>query len=72
MRFATVTLFAALAAWAGPCHAQAPAPESAKSDEAASNLLRGNANQAVADYTEALKDTGLANDRRAALLNDRA
>ena len=40
-------------------------------DEAASALVRGDAQQAVANYTEALKDTGLPNDRRAALLSDR-
>lgn len=43
-----------------------------KAEEAALELVRGNAGQAVAAYTEALKDAGLANDRRATLLNDRA
>ncbi len=32
----------------------------------------GDPAQAIATYTEALKDTGLANDRRATILNDRA
>ena len=41
-------------------------------EEGASQLVRGNAGQAIAAYTDALKDTGLANDRRAAILNDRA
>ncbi|MGQ0457514.1 MAG: tetratricopeptide repeat protein [Hyphomicrobium sp.] len=72
MRRAAAMLFAALVVLPSTGVAQAPAPEAAKADEAASNLLRGNVVQAVADYTEALKDTGLANDRRAALLNDRA
>ena len=43
-----------------------------KSEEGAAQLVRGNAGQALTDYTEALKDTGLANDRRATILNDRA
>lgn len=55
-----------------PCRAQSAAADATKADEAAANLVRGNVEQAVASYTEALKDTGLANDRRAALLNDRA
>ncbi len=50
---------------------ETPAPLP-KSEEAAHQLLQGNATQAIAHYTESLKDTGLANDRRAALLNDRA
>ena len=41
-------------------------------EQAAQQLVRGNPSQAIADYTEALKDTGLANDRRASILNDRA
>ena len=50
----------------------APAARPSKSEEGAQQLLRGNPSQAVADCTEALKDTGLANDRRASILNDRA
>ena len=42
-----------------------------KAQEAASALLRGNVEQAVAAYTDALADTTLPNDRRAAILNDR-
>lgn len=53
-----------------PAHA-ASANGAAKAQEAASALLRGNIEQAVAAYTEALKDESLANDRRAAILNDR-
>lgn len=41
-------------------------------EQAAQQLVRGNPSQAIADYTEALKDTGLVNDRRASILNDRA
>ena len=33
------------------------------------SLVRGDANQAVAGYTEALKDPALPNDRRATILN---
>jgi tetratricopeptide (TPR) repeat protein len=40
--------------------------------EAASALMRGNAAQAVTLYTDALKDQTLPNDRRGAILNDRA
>lgn len=40
--------------------------------EAASNLLRGNSAQAISLYTDALKDPRLTNDRRGAILNDRA
>lgn len=35
-------------------------------------LIQGNVEEAIQGYSEALKDSGLANDRRAALLNDRA
>lgn len=49
--------------------AQAPAGKAA---EAAIELQRGDTAKAVAAYSEALKDTGLASDRRAALLTDRA
>jgi tetratricopeptide (TPR) repeat protein len=61
-----------------PAETPAAAPAAAvpampsKTEEGAAQLVRGNAGQAIADYTEALKDTGLANDRRATILNDRA
>jgi len=42
-----------------------------KAQEAAAALTKGNAEQAVAVYTEALQDQTLPNDRRAAILNDR-
>lgn len=58
---------------AGPAATPVPAPGAPlKSDDGATQLTRGNPGQALADYTEALKDTGLANDRRANILNDRA
>lgn len=47
------------------------APASKGGQEASSALLRGNVAQALALYTEALKDNALPNDRRAAILNDR-
>ena len=34
--------------------------------------MRGDVDKAIATYTDALRDTGLANDRRATILNDRA
>lgn len=51
-----------------PC---ASAAESA-ADQAAAALAKGNVEQAVAAYTKSLKETDLANDRRAVILNDRA
>lgn len=44
----------------------------ARVQEGAAALIRGDAGQAVAAYTEALKDATLANDRKATILNDRA
>ncbi|CAN1722235.1 Tetratricopeptide repeat protein [Hyphomicrobium sp. 1Nfss2.1] len=43
-----------------------------KAQDAATALVRGDAGQAVAGYTDALKDTSLPNDRRATILTDRA
>jgi len=40
-------------------------------EEAAAQLMRGDVSKAVEAYSQALKDTGLANDRRATILNDR-
>lgn len=57
---------------AGPASAADGDSEPSQVQEGASQLVRGNVAQAVAIYSEALKDTGLANDRRAAILNDRA
>lgn len=68
---ATVAGFAlALMAGAQPL-AAAPTEPRQLADEAAGALVRGEAQQAVLNYTEALKDTSLSNDRRAAILNDR-
>ncbi|HML30975.1 MAG TPA: tetratricopeptide repeat protein, partial [Hyphomicrobium sp.] len=41
-------------------------------EEGAALLIRGDVAKAVTTYTVALKDTGLPNDRRATILNDRA
>jgi tetratricopeptide (TPR) repeat protein len=51
-------------AWAAPGEPQL-------AEEGAGALVRGDVQQAVLNYTEALKDTALPNDRRAAILNDR-
>ena len=61
-----------------PAGAPVPAASStatgalAAAQDAASSLLRGNAAQAIQQYTEALKDQTLTNDRRGAILSDRA
>lgn len=49
----------------------APAEPAQIAEEGAGALVRGEAQAAVLNYTEALKDTALSNDRRAAILNDR-
>lgn len=49
----------------------APSPSQALVDQAAIALVRGETSQAVANYSEALKDQSLPNDRRASILNDR-
>lgn len=67
--FCFIATAAALAA--GPAFAETEA-EPSQVQDAAAQLVRGNVAQAVAIYTTALKDTGLANDRRASILNDRA
>lgn len=66
----TAAVAVALVLAAGPTSA-AGQTAAAKAQEAASALLRGNVEQAVTAYTEALQDGTLANDRRAAILNDR-
>src|SRR3990170_1865553 len=40
-------------------------------DAGATALVKGNSAEAVVSFTEALKDPGLSNDRRASILNDR-
>jgi tetratricopeptide (TPR) repeat protein len=49
----------------------APTEPTQIAEEGAGALVRGEAQQAVYNYTEALKDPALPNDRRAAILNDR-
>lgn len=61
---------ALLAHGADPLRA-APADLPPQAGEAAGALIRGDLSQAVTGYSEALKNTALSNDRRAALLNDR-
>lgn len=46
-------------------------PAQLKLQEAAANLVKGNAQEAVADYTAALQDETVPNDRRAAIFSDR-
>lgn len=43
----------------------------AASDAGATALVKGDSANAIVNFTDALKDTGLSNDRRASLLNDR-
>lgn len=50
----------------------AAADAALKAQDASTALVRGDANQAVTDFTEALKDPALPNDRRATILTDRA
>ena len=59
-----------LGALSGVAHA-VPTEMPSKATEAASALVHGDVQQAVAAYSEALKDTALSNDRRATILNDR-
>jgi len=66
----------AVAVWlsaglAVPSATAATDPEIPIAEEAAGALVRGDIKQAIESYTEALKDTALPNDRRAAILNDR-
>lgn len=67
---APLCLLLAHAAVAGTALA-APSPTQALVDQAATALMRGETSQAVVNYTEALKDQSLPNDRRASILNDR-
>jgi tetratricopeptide (TPR) repeat protein len=46
-------------------------PQLSQAEQGAAELVRGDVAKAVESYTEALRDTGLANDRRATILNDR-
>ncbi len=47
-------------------------PQPSAAEQGAAQMVRGDVATAVTAYTEALRDTGLANDRRATILNDRA
>lgn len=51
--------------------AHAVPEEMPRAEDGARALVRGEVREAVARYTEALAETGLSNDRRAAILNDR-
>ena len=62
---------AAVLAWAGGAARAAPEEAPRPAESAAGALVRGDIEQAALNYTEALKDTALPNDRRAAILNDR-
>ena len=54
---------------AAPATAPATLPATSNAaQEAAALLLRGNAPQAITQYTEALKDQTLTNDRRGAII----
>jgi tetratricopeptide (TPR) repeat protein len=46
-------------------------PQPSPAEQGAAEMIRGDVANAIAAYTEALRDTGLANDRRATVLNDR-
>ena len=68
----TLTLaLAAGLAWASPAGAQQDGAWVARAQEAAQALQKGNADQALALYGEALADRTLPNDRRTVILNDR-
>ncbi len=68
----TASVIASCVAATSLSAAPGDAPATIAHQEAASALLRGNAAQAVTLYTEALKEASLTNDRRGAVLNDRA
>ena len=70
-RLRTGTVVALLIAGMTAAHA-ASESGATPAQEGASSLLRGNIDQAIIQYTDALKDSGLTNDRRGAILNDRA
>ena len=54
-----------------PAAAQSDSANALRGREAAAALMRGNLEQAIALYSEALEDKALPNDRRAIVLNDR-
>ncbi|HVX35884.1 MAG TPA: tetratricopeptide repeat protein [Hyphomicrobium sp.] len=63
-------LFASVVA-AGGAMAAEGVPQPSPAEQGAAEMIRGDVANAVTAYTEALRDTGLANDRRATILNDR-
>lgn len=74
VRASSVRIALALSLAAGGASAPAfaaPGEPAQIAEEGAGALVRGEAQAAVLNYTEALKDTSLPNDRRAAILNDR-
>jgi tetratricopeptide (TPR) repeat protein len=64
----------AAGAWAAmvvPVHAGGAGAPQPPAEAGAVQLVRGNNAEAVTSFTEALKDSALSNDRRAAILSDR-
>jgi tetratricopeptide (TPR) repeat protein len=69
---APVLLLSIALSAAGQASAADGTAEPSLVEEGAAELVHGDAAKAIATYTDALRDTGLANDRRATILNDRA
>ena len=69
-RFAQILVASAFVA--GGVTAAEGVPQPSAAEQGAAEMVRGDVATAVTAYTEALRDTGLANDRRATILNDRA
>lgn len=67
----SVRAFILLALLGAGVSAHAAPEEMPRAEDGARALVRGEAREAAARYTEALAETGLSNDRRAAILNDR-
>jgi tetratricopeptide (TPR) repeat protein len=67
-----IRIFVASAFAAGGALAAEGLPQPSPAEQGAAEMVRGDVATAVTAYTEALRDTGLANDRRATILNDRA
>lgn len=69
IRFAKILFVSVVAA--GGAMAAEGVPQPSPAEQGAAEMIRGDVANAVTAYTEALRDTGLANDRRATILNDR-
>ena len=67
-----LTALAAIAVGCGLASAASGESAPSPAQEGSSSLLRGNVDQAITQYTDALKDPTLTNDRRGAVLGDRA